>query len=80
MKISVEFSDSEMKEICRITGIKKKGPAIRKILIDALMVKKRQAFVDEVVSGKWSAKFEGFEEARAKDRRDSRKLAKALAG
>jgi hypothetical protein len=27
MKITVELSDSEVEEICRLTGEKKKGPA-----------------------------------------------------
>ena len=80
MKITVNLSDSELKEVCRFTGEKKKGPAIRKMVVDALMMQRRRAFVDDVMTGKWSARFEGFEEARAEDRRNSRKLAKALSG
>jgi hypothetical protein len=78
MKISVELSDSELKDVCRFTGLKKKGPAIRKMVVDELMMRKRRAFVEEVLAGKFSAELAGFEEARAKDRRDSRKQAKAL--
>ena len=80
MKISVELSDSMLKEVCRLTGEKKKGPAVRKLVLQQLKMMERRKFVDEVISGKFSVKFEGFEEARAKDRRDGRKLAKALAG
>ena len=78
MKISVELSDSELKEVCRFTGLKKKGPAIRKLVVERLMMEKRRAFVDEVLAGKFSADLTAVEEARAKDRRDSRKQAKAL--
>jgi hypothetical protein len=78
MKISVELSDSELKEICRFTGEKKKGPAIRKVVVDALRLQRRQDFVNEVLAGKFYVDLSDVEKARAKDRRDSRKLAKAL--
>jgi len=76
MKISVELSDSELKDVCKFTGLKKKGPAIRKMVVDGLMLQKRRAFVDEVLAGKFSAEFKGVEESRAKDRRDSRRQAR----
>jgi hypothetical protein len=77
MKISVEISDSDLKDICHFTGEKKKGPAIRKIVADALMLRRRAAFVADVVAGKWSASLEGFEEARKLDRQKSRARAQA---
>ena len=78
MKISVELSDSELKDVCKFTGIKKKGPAIRKMVLDELMMRKRRAFVDEVLAGKFSAEFAGFEEARALDRKKSRERARLM--
>lgn len=68
MKITVEFPDSEVKEICRVTGEKKKGPAIRKLVTDALRLKRRAALVEKFVSGEWGVELAGLEEAHAADR------------
>ena len=43
MKITVDLPDSELCEITRITGIAKKGPAIRKLVSDALLMGMRLA-------------------------------------
>jgi hypothetical protein len=43
MKISVEFSDKELREIRRMTRVDKKGPAIRAIALEALKLYKRRA-------------------------------------
>jgi hypothetical protein len=77
MKISVELSDSELKEICLFTGEKKKGPAIRKIVVDALMLKRREVLALNFISGKWGAHLGGFEKARAQDRLNAQKKNKA---
>lgn len=76
MKISVELSDSELKDICRVTGERKKGPAIRKLVIDALMLKRREELVGKVVSGRWGASLAGFEASRASDRAAAGKRAR----
>jgi hypothetical protein len=68
MKITVELSDSDIKEICRVTGEKKKGPAIRKLVADALMLKRRQKFVNKFLTGEWGVELEGFEAAQAADK------------
>ena len=68
MKITVEFSDSEVQEICRYTGERKKGPAIRKLVVDALMLKRREDIAGKFISGKWGTELAGFEEARSADR------------
>ena len=68
MKITVEVSDSELNEICRLTGEKKKGPAIRKLVVSALNLKRREACMDKFLSGEWGAELKGFEEAQALER------------
>lgn len=68
MKITVEFPDSEVKEICRVTGEKKKGPAIRKLVTDALRLKRRAALVEKFLSGEWGVELAGLEEAQSADR------------
>ena len=69
MKITVEFPDSQVKEICRVTGQKKKGPAIRTLVEEALMLKRREAVAQKFISGEWGVILGGFEEAEAADRK-----------
>jgi hypothetical protein len=75
MKISVELSDSELKDICRVTGERKKGPAIRKLVVDALMMKRREEIAQNFISGKWGVSLNGFKRARAADRKSATKRA-----
>ena len=67
MKITVEMSDSELKEICRLTGESKKGPAIRKLVADALMLKRREEIAQKFIDNEWGVELKGFEAARAAD-------------
>ncbi len=76
MKISVEISDSELKDVCKFTGLKKKGPAIRKMVVDALMLQRRRAVAEKFISGEWKVELAGYEKARAKDRADARRQAR----
>jgi hypothetical protein len=75
MKITVDLSDSDLKEICRVTGEKKKGPAIRKLVIDALMMKRRQELGQKFIDGEWGVELDGFKQAQAADREADRKAA-----
>jgi hypothetical protein len=68
MKITVEISDSDLKEICRVTGEKKKGPAIRKLVADALMLKRRDELAQKFISGEWGVELNGFDAGKAADR------------
>jgi hypothetical protein len=54
MKVTVEVSEDELKEILRVTRERRKGAAIRKLALEALMLKKRREMLDEVEAGKWS--------------------------
>ena len=67
MKITVEISDSEMKEICRVTGQNKKGPAIRKLLTDALRLNRREMLAQKFISGDWGVELKGFEAGQVAD-------------
>lgn len=75
MKITVELSDSDVKDICRLTGERKKGPAIRMLVADALMMKRRAEVAGRFISGTQGVKLSGFEEARATDRMAAKKRA-----
>jgi hypothetical protein len=67
MKITVELPDSEIKEICRVTGESKKGPAIRKLVASALMLKRREMLAQKFISGDWGVELKGFEAGQAAD-------------
>ena len=73
MKVTVELSDSDLQEICRMTGEKKKGPAIRRMVADALMMKRREEIAQKFISGELRVQLSGFEEGRAADRKASKK-------
>ena len=63
MKITVDLPESVLHEIRTITGIDKKGPAVRKLLADSLMLHRRRRISRKFVSGEWSAELAGYEHA-----------------
>ncbi len=67
MKITVEISDSELEEIIHVTGESKKGPAIRKIVTDALMLTRRERIAQKFITGEWGVDLDTFEAGQAKD-------------
>ncbi|MBA3651383.1 MAG: hypothetical protein H0W66_07900 [Chthoniobacterales bacterium] len=71
MKISVELSDSELRDVIRFTGEKQKGPAIRKLVVDALMLRRRGLTSEKFISGEWKVDFPAFEKLRALDRKNA---------
>jgi hypothetical protein len=64
MKVTVEMSDAELREILKITQEKRKGAAIRQLALEALMLKKRRELLDEVEAGKWSVELPPIESLR----------------
>jgi hypothetical protein len=73
MKITVDLSDSELKDVFRFTGERKKGPAIRKLVVNALMLKRREEIAEKFISGELGVKLTGFDAARAADRKAAKK-------
>jgi hypothetical protein len=67
MKITVDLPENDLQDICRITGIPKKGPAIRQLLENALMLERRKEISGRFMSGEWGAELSGYEEAKAAD-------------
>ena len=80
MKISVELSDSDLKEICFFTGENKKGPAIRKMVTDALMLKRREKLAQKFISGEWGVELAGYESGEAENRRAGERRTRAWRG
>jgi 5S rRNA maturation endonuclease (ribonuclease M5) len=76
MKITVELTDAELREVCQVTGQDKKGPAIRQLLTEALQLRKRAEVAQKFLSGTWSIDTKGVTLARKKDRAASQTLSK----
>jgi hypothetical protein len=74
MKITVELSEKELKEVCRATGEKKKGPAIRKLVQKELMMQRRREFVRKCVSGEIGFEFKGYEEGKKLERKAAERM------
>src|SRR5258708_22858166 len=55
MKVTVEVSEEELKDILRATREKRKGAAIPQLALEALMLKKRRELLDEIEAAKWCA-------------------------
>jgi len=72
MKVTVDFPDSEIKEICRLTGERKKGPAIRKLVTESLMLKRREILAEKFISGEWGVELKGLEAGQAADQQADR--------
>ena len=68
MKITVELPEKDLRDICRLTGEKKKGPAIRKLLVDALMLRRRREIAGKFVSGEFGTEAPPWQETRARDK------------
>ncbi len=68
MKITVELSDDDMEEIKRVTHEKRKGPAIRKLALAALKLRKRESLREKIMKGKWSVEIPDLRKLR-EDRR-----------
>jgi hypothetical protein len=76
MKITVEISDSDLKEVCRVTGEHKKGPAIRKLVADALLLKRRAALAQKFISGQWGVELKALAAGHLADQRKDAARAK----
>ena len=61
MKVTVELSDSEMAEILDLTGERKKGPAIRRLMDEALQQRRRAQIAQRFLSGEWGVELETYE-------------------
>jgi len=74
MKITVDIPEAELAEVCEITGIAKKGPAIRKLLTDTLLAQRRAKIAEKFLSGQWSADLDDFEKSKVADRTQTQTL------
>ena len=75
LKVTVELSDHEMAEILDLTGERKKGPAIRRLMEDALQQRRRAQIAQRFLSGEWGVELETFEADQERDRQQEQELA-----
>jgi hypothetical protein len=76
MKVTVELSDREMAEVLEFTGERKKGPAIRRLMAEALQQHRRARIAERFLSGEWGVELEGFEADQERDRQGDAALAR----
>ncbi|MBM5825236.1 MAG: hypothetical protein FJ054_07735 [Cyanobacteria bacterium M_surface_10_m2_119] len=75
MKVPVELSDQEMAEVIELTGEREKGPAIRRLMAEALQQRRRSRIAERFLSGDWGVDLEGFEAEQERDRQRDAALA-----
>ena len=76
MKVTVELSEEEMVEVLELTGERKKGPAIRRLMEEALLQHRRARIAQRFLSGEWGVELERFEADRRRDQERDQALAR----
>ena len=64
MKITVDISEKELDEIRKYSNESQKGPAIRKLALEALMLRKRKLLGEKIISGELSINLLSLEKLR----------------
>ena len=75
MKVTVELSDKEMAEILDLTGERKKGPAIRRLMEEALQQRRRAQIAQRFLSGEWGVELETYEADQERERQRDQEFA-----
>jgi hypothetical protein len=75
MKVTVELSDQEMAEVLELTGESKKGPAIRRLMEEALQQRRRAQIAQRFLSGEWGVELETYEADRERERLRAQEIA-----
>jgi hypothetical protein len=75
MKVTVELSDAEMTEILELTGERKKGPAIRRLMEEALQQHRRAQIAQRFLSGEWGVQLESYEADQERERQRNQEFA-----
>ena len=75
MKVTVELSDTEMTEILELTGERKKGPAIRRLMEEALQQHRRAQIAQRFLSGEWGVQLESYEADQERERQRNQEFA-----
>jgi hypothetical protein len=68
MKITVEISENDLKDVLKFSGGKKKGPAISKFITTELTLRRRQELMDDVLEGKFQVDYPDWRKQRSQER------------
>lgn len=69
MKVMLDISKSDLRDIMRLSGVKKGGPAVEKFIASGLMRRRGWEFSKEVMSGKFRVEFPDWRKARKREQR-----------
>jgi hypothetical protein len=72
MKVTVDVSANDLKDILRFSGEKKGGAGISKLVRAGLMLGRRRELSDEVLAGRFRVCFPDWESSRRREREGSR--------
>jgi len=75
MKVTVELSDQEMAEVLELNGERKKGPAIRRLMKEALQQRRRAQIAQRFLSGEWGVELETYEADQERERLRAQEIA-----
>ena len=75
MNVIVELSDNEMAEILNLTGERKKGLAIRRLMEEALQQRRRAEVAQRFFSGEWGMELETYEADQERERQRDQEFA-----
>lgn len=75
MKVTVELSDQEMAEVLKLTGERKKGPAIRRLMEEVLHQRRRAEIAQRFLSGEWGVDLETYEADHERERLRAQEIA-----
>ena len=75
MKVTVELSDTEMTEILELNVERKKGPAIRRLMEEALQQHRRAQIAQRFLSGEWGVELESYEADQERERQRNQEFA-----
>ncbi len=75
MKVTVELSDNKMAEILDLTGERKKGPAIRLLMDEALQKRRRAQIAQRFLSGEWGVELKTYEADQERERQRDQEFA-----
>jgi hypothetical protein len=64
-----------MTEILELTGERKKGPAIRRLMEEALQLRRRAQIAQRFLSGEWGVELESYEADQERERMRSQEIA-----
>ena len=71
MRITIDIDASDLKRIQKVTGQKKKSPAVTQALADFLRQRERQAFIERAMSGRTDFSMTN-DELEARDKYETR--------